>query len=155
METVKVAMAGIALLPLLVLQCARGQRVDVVPAAVAAVTFTVTVQAPLAGNRASRQRHARAPWWSSFRRKCCSRCLRSVCPLGNVSVSGAVRLAMAPLALPKVMVRVESPPVRMVAGLKALPSMGATFTAGIDGQVAMAGAALVHCWSGERLRPRS
>jgi len=42
-------------------------------------------------------------------------------PLGNVSVSGAFRVAAVVLALLKVIVRVEVPPAAMVAGLKALP----------------------------------
>ena len=45
-------------------------------------------------------------------------------PLGKVSMSGAVRLAAVASALLKVMVRVETPPALMVAGLKALPSVG-------------------------------
>jgi hypothetical protein len=42
-------------------------------------------------------------------------------PLGNVSVSGPVRVAAVVFALFKVIVRVEVPPAAMVAGLKALP----------------------------------
>jgi hypothetical protein len=42
-------------------------------------------------------------------------------PLGNVSVSGPVRVAAVVLALVKAIVRVEVPPAAMVAGLKALP----------------------------------
>ena len=64
-------------------------------------------------------------------------------PAGNVSVSGAVRLAMVPFALLNVMVSVESPPIMMVAGLKALPSIGETFTGGMTVKVAMAAAALL------------
>jgi hypothetical protein len=62
-------------------------------------------------------------------------------PLGNVSVSDAVRVAIALLGLFKVMVRVEVPPARIVAGLKDLLSVG-----GITGRtvkVATAGAALL------------
>jgi len=44
-------------------------------------------------------------------------------PLGNVSVSGVVRLAGVEPALLKVIVRTETPPALMVAGLKALPSV--------------------------------
>ena len=47
-----------------------------------------------------------------------------VTPLGRVSVNGAVRLAAVAAALLKVIVRVEIPPASMVAGLKALPSVG-------------------------------
>jgi hypothetical protein len=63
-------------------------------------------------------------------------------PLGNVSVSGAVRLAIVLLGLFKVMVSVEVPPAEMVAGLKDLFSVGATLTARTV-KVATAGAALL------------
>ena len=43
-------------------------------------------------------------------------------PAGNVSVSGALRVARLPAALVKVMVRVETPPGLMVDGLKTLES---------------------------------
>jgi hypothetical protein len=49
-------------------------------------------------------------------------------PLGKVSTSGAVRVATVASALLKVMVSVETPPASMVAGLKALPSVGAVET---------------------------
>ena len=65
-------------------------------------------------------------------------------PLGKVSMSGAVRLATVLLGLLKVMVRVETPPASMVAGLKVLPSVGAMTTAGVlTVKVATAGAALL------------
>jgi hypothetical protein len=47
-------------------------------------------------------------------------------PVGNVSVNGVVRLAAVVLGLLKVIVRVEVPPALMVAGLKALLSVGGT-----------------------------
>jgi hypothetical protein len=47
-------------------------------------------------------------------------------PVGNVSVNGIVRLAAVVLGLLKVIVRVEVPPAVMVAGLKALLSVGGT-----------------------------
>jgi hypothetical protein len=47
-------------------------------------------------------------------------------PLGSVSVNGALRLAAVVLGLLKVIVRVEVPPALMVAGLKALLSVGGT-----------------------------
>jgi len=64
-------------------------------------------------------------------------------PLGNVSVSGAVRVAGAVPALLKVMVRVDLPPILMVDGLKALPSVGATSAGELTVKVATAGAALL------------
>jgi len=45
-------------------------------------------------------------------------------PLGNVSMSGEFRLAAVVFGLSKVIVRVEVPPAAMVAGLKALLSVG-------------------------------
>jgi len=63
-------------------------------------------------------------------------------PLGNVSVSGPFRVAAVVFALLKVIVRVEVPPAAMVAGLKALPSVGVT-TMLLTVRVATAGAALV------------
>ena len=64
-------------------------------------------------------------------------------PLGNVSVSGAVRVAGVVPTLLKVMVRVELPPILMVDGLKALPSVGATSAGAFTVKVATAGAALL------------
>jgi hypothetical protein len=52
-------------------------------------------------------------------------------PVGNVSVSGALRVAIEVLGLPKVMVRVEMLlPTSAETGLKALPSVG---TVGVGG----------------------
>ena len=65
----------------------------------------------------------------------------TVTPPGSVSVSAAVMLAAVPLLLLKVMVRVELPPALMVAGLKALPSVGAVGGWGTV-KVATAGPAL-------------
>jgi hypothetical protein len=64
-------------------------------------------------------------------------------PLGNVSVNGALRVAAVVFALLKVIVRVEVPPAAMVAGLKALPSVGVTIDELLTVRVATAGAALV------------
>jgi len=50
----------------------------------------------------------------------------TVNPLGNVSVNGLVMLAAEAFALLKVIVSVEDPPALMVAGLKALPTVGGT-----------------------------
>jgi hypothetical protein len=62
-------------------------------------------------------------------------------PLGNVSVSGAFRVAAVVPPLLKVIVRVEVPPAAMVAGLKALPRV--TEEGAETVKVATAGAALV------------
>jgi len=45
-------------------------------------------------------------------------------PLGNVSVNGAVSIAAVLLGLVRVIVRFEVPPELMVAGLKALTTLG-------------------------------
>ena len=57
-------------------------------------------------------------------------------------MSGAVRVATALLGLFNVMVRVETPPAVIVAGLKALLNVGA-LTGMVTVKVAMAGAALL------------
>ena len=63
-------------------------------------------------------------------------------PMGNVSMSDVFSVATVLLELLKVMVRVEGSPSSIVAGLKALPSVGET--AGVmTVKVAMAGAALL------------
>jgi len=64
-------------------------------------------------------------------------------PLGKVSVSDAVRTAAVSLVLFNVIVRVEMPPELIVAGLKALPTVGLTLIGGMTVSVAMAGAALL------------
>jgi hypothetical protein len=63
-------------------------------------------------------------------------------PVGKVSVKGALRLAAVLFWLVKVMVKVEVPPALMVAGLKALPTVGVTTTTLLTVNVATAGAAL-------------
>jgi len=47
-----------------------------------------------------------------------------VIPVGKVSMSGAVKVATLVFGLESVMVRVDTPPVLMVSGLKLLPSVG-------------------------------
>lgn len=64
-------------------------------------------------------------------------------PVGNVSVNGAIRLAVALSGLLRVMVRVDIPPALMVAGLKALPRVGLITTGALTVKVAMAGLALL------------
>jgi len=61
-------------------------------------------------------------------------------PLGNASVSAAVRVAIVVPPLLKVIVRVEIAPAAMVAGLKALPSVTPEGVETV--KVATAGAAL-------------
>jgi hypothetical protein len=64
-------------------------------------------------------------------------------PVGRVSVSEVLKVATLAFVLDSVIVRVETPPVTMVAGLKALPSVGATFAGLVTVKVATAGAALL------------
>jgi len=63
-------------------------------------------------------------------------------PVGKVSVKGVLKLAAVLFGLVKVIVKVEVPPALMVAGLKALPSVGVTTTTLLTVNVATAGAAL-------------
>lgn len=46
-------------------------------------------------------------------------------PVGKMSMSGAVKVATLVLGLDSVIVRVDTPPILMVNGLKPLPSVGA------------------------------
>ncbi len=63
-------------------------------------------------------------------------------PVGNRSVSGEVRLAMTAAGLFKVMVKVETPPARMVAALNALFTVGGAFAGAVAVRVATAGTTL-------------
>lgn len=63
-------------------------------------------------------------------------------PIGNLSMSGEVMVAAVLLELVRVIVRVETPRAPIVAGLKALPSVGRIVGA-LTVKVAMAGAALL------------
>lgn len=66
----------------------------------------------------------------------------TVTPLGNGSVSGAVRSATAASGLSKVMVKVDTAPARTMAGPKALLTVGGAAVAGaVTVSVATAGAA--------------
>lgn len=47
-----------------------------------------------------------------------------VTPVGKMSMSGAVKVATLVLGLDSVMVRVDTPSILMVSGLKPLPSVG-------------------------------
>ena len=60
-------------------------------------------------------------------------------PPGNGSTSGADNVAAPLLLLLSVMVSVDTPPLTIVAGLKALPSVGAFGTCAVTVRVAMAG----------------
>ena len=128
------------------LQGAGGQRVDVV-----APDWRGHVHRHRTGavgrDRASRQGHRRAAAVAVTAPPqvvlALGACATTTTPLGKVSMSGAVRLAAVAFGLLKVMVRVETPPALMVAGLKALPSVGATPAGALTVKVATAGAALL------------
>jgi hypothetical protein len=139
-ETVKVAIAGEVLLPLLVCKAPTASESMKLPP-VEAMTGTVIVQEPLAGieppvNVTDEEVLVTVPPQVELA------ALEIVRPLGNVSVNGAVKLAAVALLLLKVMVRVELPPASTVAGLNALPNVGET-TAALTVRVARAGAALL------------
>src|ERR1700676_1345394 len=142
--TVRVAMAGAALLPLSVCKAPAGSELVKLPAT-GAVTCAVTVQEPLAGIAPSVRPTTEGPMTNhSGEDNASARTLPAECaasesiqllltllaitsrPLGNVSMNCAVRLAGVLLALLKVMVRVETPPALILAGLKDLPSVGGT-----------------------------
>lgn len=64
-------------------------------------------------------------------------------PAGNVSVSGAVKLATVMAGLLNVMVRVDMSPALIAVGLKALPSVGVMIPGALTVKVAMAKAVLL------------
>lgn len=104
------------------------------------VTFTVTVQEPAAGMEPPVKVTLEAPTVAVAPQVLLALPDASM-PLGNVSVSGALSAAAVLLVLLKVMVRVETPPEIMVAGLKALPTVTGEGTETF--KVAMAGIALL------------
>ena len=107
-----------------------------------AVTGTVTVQEPLAGIVPPVRVTVEPPALAvSVPPHVLLALPETATPLGNVSVNGAFRLAIAVSALLKVIVRVEVPPAAMVAGVKALPSVTEEEAGTVN--VATAGAVLV------------
>lgn len=64
-------------------------------------------------------------------------------PLGNVSVSGEVKLAAVASGLLSVIVRVDVSPALIVAGLKALPREGGMTIGKLTVKVEIAGEALL------------
>ena len=91
-----------------------------------AVTFTVTVQEPLAGIEPPVRVTVELPALAASvpPHVVLAVLPNTTTPLGNVSVSGALRLAAVLLVLLKVRVRVETPPALTVAGPKALLIVG-------------------------------
>ena len=145
MTTVKVAMAGAALLPLLVCSAPAASVLMKLPAP-DAVTFTVTVQEPLAGIEPPVKVTVEPPATAVTVPPVhvVPALPETTTPLGNVSTSGAVSVATVVFGLFKVMVRVETPPALIVAGLKDLLSVGGTFgTIGMTVKAAIAGATLL------------
>ena len=143
--TVKVATAGAALVPLLVCKAPDASALSVASrvrrghihrhrAGAGRVPLPAGIVPPVKVTVVSRDRGgrtARRRWLRSVR--------RSRTPLGKVSVSGRESRRPMAFGLVNVMVRVEVPPALMVAGLKALPSVGvagpAARTAHGDGDV--------------------
>lgn len=142
-DTVNVARAGPPLLPLLVCRAPAAIELTKLPP-LGAVTGTATVQEPLAGIEPPVKVTVGPPMGAvAFPpAQVVLGGPETSMPLGNVSISGALRLAGEALALLNVMVRVETPPAGMVAGLKAFPSVGGIL-AGRTVKVAIAGPALM------------
>src|ERR1019366_7379416 len=128
--TVKVATAAAALLPLPVTKAPAGSVLMYEPPR-AAVTSTVSVQLPLAGiERPAGKVTVEFPATATgtpapVQVEAAFGVAAITTPLGKVSTSEAVRVATSSSGLLKVTVSVEIPPALMVAGLKALPSVGA------------------------------
>jgi hypothetical protein len=114
--------------------------------AAAAVTVTVIAQEPLAGIEPPASRVTAAAPASGAKVPpqvlLAPGVLATTTPIGSVSVNGAVMLAAVPLELVSVMVRVEVPPAPMLAGLKALATVG-RITGAAAVKVAIAGAVLL------------
>lgn len=126
---VKVATAGTTLLPLLVCNAPAARELIKLPAA-GAVTFTVTVQEPLVGIVPPVNITVELPVAPvRVPPQVVVPGAETVTPVGSESTSGEVKLAALPLALLKVMVRTEVPPAVMLAGLKALLTVGGTTVA--------------------------
>jgi hypothetical protein len=141
-ETINVASAAPGLFPLLVCKAPAAIELSKLPP-LAAVTGTVTVQELLPGIEPPVKVTAELPIVAvTTPPQVVLAEPETSMPLGNVSTSGALKLAAAAFALLRVMVRVETPPAGMVAGLKALLSVGGIF-AGTAVKVAMAGPALL------------
>src|SRR5450432_3816212 len=146
-RTVSVAMAGPVLFPLLVTR-APASSVWMYEPPTAAVTSTVSVQLLLAAierpaGKVTVELPATATGTPAPPQVLPTFGVAAITtPLCKVSMSGAVRVATAALALLKVTVSVETPPALTVAGLKALPSVGGT-TGVRTVSVAIAGAELL------------
>lgn len=142
--TVNVAMAGPALLPLLVCKTPAARVLMKLPPD-GAVTPTVIVQELSAGIVPTVRVTAEdvvvtAP---PVQLVVAAGAATIVTPAGIVSTSGAVSTAAVGPALLNVMMRVDPPPALMVAGLKALPTVGTTDAGAVTVRVATAGPALI------------
>ena len=113
-----------------------------------AVTFTVTVQEVLAGidepaDRVTVEVPGPAVIWPPPQVLPALEGLATTKPGGRVSISAELRMATVEVSgLLKVMVSFEVLPALMVAGVKALPSIGAA-TSGVTVKVAKPGVALL------------
>lgn len=140
---VKVATAAVPLLPLLVCKAPTGNVFKKLPAA-AAVTETVTAQEPLPGIEPPVKVTVELPDVAVTTPPQVLLALLpdTVTPLGKESMSGAVIDATVLLVLLKLMVRVETPPAVIEAGLNDLLNPGAT-VAPVTVKVAVAAPALL------------
>src|SRR5437660_272254 len=129
--TVKVAIAGAALLPLLVCNAPMSRVLTKLPPA-GAVTSTVTVQEPLAGIEPPVKVIVALPGTAVTvpPAQVEPELPETTTPMGKVSTSGAVTVAIVVFGLLKVMVSVETPPAGMAAGPKDLLSVGGTLASG-------------------------
>jgi hypothetical protein len=139
--TVKVEAAGPALLPLFVCKAPAGIELMKLPA-LAADTGTVRVQEPFAGMDPPVKVTVETPV-EAVPPQVVVAVPETNTPAGKVSVSGAVIVSTVPPELLNVMVSVEVPPEAMVAGPKALFTVGATAAGVLTVKVATAGAALL------------
>src|SRR5579862_7648327 len=117
---VKVATAGVLLLPLLVCKAPMGSVLMQMPMSLA-VTLTVTLQDPMAGIEPPVRVTVELPWMATtVPPQVVLAFPETSRPPGKESVSGAMIAAAVPFGLLKVMTSAEAPPVKMLVGLKAL-----------------------------------
>jgi hypothetical protein len=141
--TTRVATAGAALLPLLVCKAPAAIELKKLPE-FGAVTFTVTVHDPLAGIEPPVNVIVEPPFGALTEPPhVVLAAPETVTPLGNVSVSGAVRSAPESFWLLRLRTRLENPPAVIEAGVKDLFRVGATPATGVTVNVAAAGTVLL------------
>lgn len=141
--TTKVATAGAVLLPLLVCKAPAAIELKKLPEP-GAVTSTVTVQEPLAGIEPPVSVTVEPPLGAvTDPPHVVLGAPETVTPLGNVSISGAVRSASTLFWLLRLSTRLVVPPAMIEAGVNDLFSVGATAATGVTVKVAAAGTVLL------------